>query len=38
MYGISYSCSSIEYLSEGTKDAPEVGNVMPKHVGDTINN
>jgi hypothetical protein len=29
---------SIEYFSEGTRNAPEDGNVMPKHVGATIHN
>jgi hypothetical protein len=34
----SIDCSSIEHLSEGTMNAPEDGNVMPKHVGATIHN
>jgi hypothetical protein len=31
-------CSSIEYLSEGNRNAPSRGSVMPKHVGATIHN
>jgi hypothetical protein len=32
------SCSSIEHLSEGTRNAPEDGNVMLKHLGAAIHN
>jgi hypothetical protein len=34
----SIDCSSIEHLSEALGMLPEDGNVMPKHVGDTIHN
>jgi hypothetical protein len=34
----SIEYSSIEQLSDGTRNAPEEGNVMPKHVGATIHN
>jgi hypothetical protein len=34
----SIDCSSIEHLTESSINAPEDGNVMPKHVGATIHN